>query len=93
MATALDQFAIPGDPNFPLNQSYEAPHNKNDAETLRQYIAQVRQELALRLLARIYAGGNTPSKVCFPSPGRTSAHKPPQWWLSFTKRRFMGKSL
>ncbi|KAI9665254.1 MAG: subunit of the Arp2/3 complex [Trizodia sp. TS-e1964] len=36
MATALDQFAIPGDPAFPLNQSYEAPSNKNDAETLRQ---------------------------------------------------------
>ncbi|KAI9785471.1 MAG: subunit of the Arp2/3 complex [Geoglossum umbratile] len=99
---ALDQFSIPGDPGFPLNQLYEAPHNKNDAETLRQqvppfpdqtqyyhltaptgfptcsiYISQVRQELAIRLLARVYAGGNTPSK----------------WWLSFTKRRFMGKSL
>ncbi|KAI9800465.1 MAG: subunit of the Arp2/3 complex [Piccolia ochrophora] len=77
ITAALEQFAIPGDPGFPLNQSYEAPHNKNDAETLRQYISQVRQELANRLLARIYMGGNTPSK----------------WWLSFTKRRFMGKSL
>ncbi|KAI9774812.1 MAG: subunit of the Arp2/3 complex [Geoglossum simile] len=74
---ALDQFSIPGDAGFPLNQLYEAPHNKNDAEVLRQYISQVRQELAVRLLARVYAGGNTPSK----------------WWLSFTKRRFMGKSL
>lgn len=28
-----------------------------------RYISQVRQELAMRLLGRIYAGGNTPSKV------------------------------
>jgi actin related protein 2/3 complex subunit 3 len=39
---------------------------------------QVRQELAVRLLNRVYADGmNTPSK----------------WWLSFTKRKFMGKAL
>ncbi|KAI9841384.1 MAG: subunit of the Arp2/3 complex [Thelocarpon superellum] len=73
MATALDQFAIPGDPAFPLNQSYEAPHNKNDAETLRQYLSQVRQELAIRLLARIYAGGNTPSKVGLTLPSSVEA--------------------
>jgi actin related protein 2/3 complex subunit 3 len=43
-----------------------------------RYLSQVRQELAIRLLARLYAGGaTTPSK----------------WWLSFTKRKFMGKSL
>ena len=28
-----------------------------------RYLSQVRQELAMRLLARVYAGGNTPSKV------------------------------
>ena len=28
-----------------------------------RYLSQVRQELALRLLARVYAGGPTPSKV------------------------------
>jgi actin related protein 2/3 complex subunit 3 len=39
---------------------------------------QVRQELAQRLLSRIYAdGSDSPSK----------------WWLSFGKRKFMGKSL
>ncbi|KAI9872341.1 MAG: subunit of the Arp2/3 complex [Pleopsidium flavum] len=77
MNTALDQFAIPGDASFPLNQAFEAPRDRQDAETLRQYISQVRQELATRLLARVYSGGSTPSK----------------WWLSFTKRKFMGKSL
>ena len=37
MNTALDQFAIPGDASFPLNQAYEAPKDRQDAETLRQY--------------------------------------------------------
>lgn len=35
--TALDQFAIPGDAGFPLNQAYEAPRDRQDAEQLRQY--------------------------------------------------------
>ncbi|KAL8806877.1 MAG: hypothetical protein Q9182_001006 [Xanthomendoza sp. 2 TL-2023] len=82
MNAALDQFAIPGDAGFPLNQAFEAPRDRQDAETLRQYLSQVRQELAIRLHARLYAGNSssTPSK----------ANK---WWLSFTKRKFMGKSL
>lgn len=75
---ALDtSFAIPGDAGFPLNQAYEAPRDRQDAEQLRQYLSQCRQELAMRLLQRVYPGGVGPSK----------------WWLSFTKRKFMGKSL
>ncbi|EHA49199.1 hypothetical protein MCOR27_002851 [Pyricularia oryzae] len=77
---ALDNnFAIPGDPGFPLNQMYEAPRDRQDAELLRQYMAQCRQELAIRLLARVYEEGGD--------------GKPSKWWLSFTKRKFMGKSL
>ena len=34
--TALDQFAIPGDASFPLNQAFEAPRDRQDVETLRQ---------------------------------------------------------
>lgn len=76
---ALDtNFAIPGDPGFPLNQMFEAPSSRQDAEQLKQYLMQVRQELAIRLLARIYEDGTD---------------KPSKWWLSFTKRKFMGKSL
>ncbi|RAK95419.1 actin-related protein 2/3 complex subunit 3 [Aspergillus ibericus CBS 121593] len=73
---ALDHFAIPGDVAFPLNQAFEPPRDRQDAETLRQYLSQVRQEIAIRLLARLYPGGVGPSK----------------WWLSFAKRKFMGKS-
>ncbi|KAI0143279.1 ARP2/3 complex ARPC3 subunit [Pestalotiopsis sp. NC0098] len=80
MNTALDlNFSIPGDPGFPLNQMYEPPRDRQDAEQLRQYLAQVRQELATRLLARVYEEGGD--------------GKPSKWWLSFTKRKFMGKSL
>ncbi|KAK3069084.1 hypothetical protein LTS18_000428, partial [Coniosporium uncinatum] len=76
MNTALDtNFAIPGDASFPLNQVFEPPRDRNEAETLRQYIMQMRQELAQRLLGRLYADGDAPSK----------------WWLSFTKRKFMGR--
>lgn len=35
---ALDHFAIPGDVSFPLNQAFEAPRDRQDAETLRQYV-------------------------------------------------------
>lgn len=65
MNTALDtNFAIPGDAGFPLNQAYEPPRDRNEAEVLRQYISQMRQELAIRLLNRVYLDGTgIPSKV------------------------------
>ncbi|KAK4132195.1 ARP2/3 complex, 21 kDa p21-Arc subunit [Trichocladium antarcticum] len=79
MNLALDlNFALPGDPAWPLNQMYEPPRDRQDAELLKQYMSQVRQELATRLLARVYDG---------------SEDKPSKWWLSFTKRKFMGKGL
>ncbi len=57
-------FAIPGDAGFPLNQMFEPPRDRNEAEALRQYIMQMRQELAQRLLARVYMDGTgQPSKV------------------------------
>lgn len=66
MNVALDSnFAVPGDAGFPLNQAFEAPRERQEAEVLRQYVGQMRQELAARLLARVYAdGSDRPSKVC-----------------------------
>lgn len=65
MNTALDtNFAVPGDASFPLNQAFEAPRDRNEAEVMRQYISQMRQELAARLLNRVYSdGSDRPSKV------------------------------
>ncbi|TGZ83027.1 ARP2/3 complex, 21 kDa p21-Arc subunit [Ascodesmis nigricans] len=77
-SAALDHFALPGDPGFPLNALYQAPRDRTEADLLRQYISQMRQELALRLTNRLYAD---------------ESGKPSKWWLSFQKRRFMGKSL
>lgn len=66
MNVALDNnFAVPGDAGFPLNQAFEAPRDRGQAELLRQYIAQMRQELAARLLDRLYADGDVPSKVSY----------------------------
>lgn len=64
MNTALDtNFAIPGDATFPLNQAFEPPRDRNEAEVLRQYLMQMRQELAVRLLNRVYGEEQVPSKV------------------------------
>lgn len=62
---ALEQYSLPGDPSFPLNALYQGPKDRGEAEILRGYIGQMRQELGSRLLGRIYADGTgKPSKVC-----------------------------
>ncbi|KAL9107449.1 MAG: hypothetical protein Q9227_007646 [Pyrenula ochraceoflavens] len=33
---SLEQFSVPGEPGFPLNYAFEAPRDRQDAETLRQ---------------------------------------------------------
>ena len=55
---ALEQFSIPGEPGFPLNQAFEAPRDRQEGEQLRGYLGQVRQELAVRLHQRLYEGGS-----------------------------------
>ncbi|KAK9464968.1 actin-related protein 2/3 complex subunit 3 [Lipomyces arxii] len=74
---SLEHFSIPGDPGFPLNSLYAPPNDRQEVELLRAYLTQFRQELAVRLIARVYAEGNKASK----------------YWLAFTRRRFMNKSL
>lgn len=75
---ALDQFAVPGEGGFPLNSIYAAPASRNDAELMRTYLVQFRQELALRLVERVYA---------------KDTNRPDKFWLAFTKRKFMNKTL
>lgn len=58
-------FSIPGDAGFPLNQLFEVPKDRHDAESLRQYMMQMRQELGARLINRVFADGASPSKVSF----------------------------
>jgi len=76
---AVDSFPLPGDANFPLNAHYAPPASRADADYLRGYMVQARQELAARLIDRfLYADGTG---------------KPNKWWMSFQKRRFMNRSL
>ncbi|RLV96644.1 Actin-related protein 2/3 complex subunit 3 [Spathaspora sp. JA1] len=75
---ALEDFKLPGDIGFPLNNLYLPPKGKNEADLLRSYLSQFRQELSDRLLNRIYQDQN---------------EGPSKHWLAFTKRRFMNKSL
>ncbi|KAG4099607.1 ARP2/3 complex 21 kDa subunit [Neocallimastix lanati (nom. inval.)] len=71
---ALQNFSVPGDPNFPLNAFFEAPTDRNQAELMKQYISQLRQEMSVRITEKIYNEDSTPSK----------------WWMCFSKRKFMG---
>ena len=75
---ALESFAIPGEGGFPLNNVYAAPQSRADADLLRQYLTQFRQELAQRVVQRVYANDD---------------QKADKFWLAFTKRKFMGKTL
>ncbi|KAF9581950.1 subunit of the Arp2/3 complex [Lunasporangiospora selenospora] len=63
---AVSNFSIPGDVGFPLNALYPAPANKMESDLLRQYLTQVRQEMAARLPNRIYEN-DKPGKwwMCF----------------------------
>ncbi|CCK70168.1 Arc18p KNAG_0D04220 [Huiozyma naganishii CBS 8797] len=78
---SLEEFSLPGTAGFPLNSIYTIPtQDHNQMDLLKSYIQQFRQELAMRLLKRVYASeGND----CQPN----------KFWLAFTKRRFMNKSL
>ncbi|KAI8578967.1 hypothetical protein K450DRAFT_244352 [Umbelopsis ramanniana AG] len=63
---AVTNFAIPGDATFPLNAMYSHPPDRGQADQLRIYIQQLRQEMAVRLVDRVYVDGK-PSKwwMCF----------------------------
>jgi actin related protein 2/3 complex subunit 3 len=81
---ALANFALPGEAGFPLNAMYEKPRDRTESDLMRQYLTQIRQELTLRLVERVYA----------PTYADTDGgKKPTKWWMSFQKRKFMNKAL
>lgn len=67
-----------GDPGFPLNAVYLKPNSAEEADYLRQYILQLRQECGVRLVDRVFDG---------------QTGKPSKWWLCFAKRKFMDITL
>lgn len=75
---ALEEFKLPGTAGFPLNTVYQIPTNDpQQLDLLKSYLQQFRQELAMRLITRLYVETDVPNKH----------------WLAFTKRKFMNKSL
>ncbi|XP_049824409.1 actin-related protein 2/3 complex subunit 3 isoform X2 [Aethina tumida] len=74
---AISRFDIPGEPGFPLNSVYSKPQNSSEAELLRSYFTQLRQEVGLRVVEKVFGEDGKPSK----------------WWLCFAKKKFMDKSL
>jgi len=57
---------------FMVNQK-----NDSEADALRTYLTQIRQETGKRVVEKVFDDENAPSK----------------WWLCFAKRKFMDKSL
>ncbi|XP_001608249.1 actin-related protein 2/3 complex subunit 3 [Nasonia vitripennis] len=74
---AISKFDIPGDAGFPLNSVYAKPNSPTEADAMRQYLLQIRQETGSRLIEKVYGADGKPSK----------------WWLCFAKKKFMDKSL
>ncbi|KAL3856801.1 hypothetical protein ACJMK2_011518 [Sinanodonta woodiana] len=74
----ISNFPIPGEPGFPLNAMFAKPANKNEEDNMRAYLQQIRQETGLRMCEKVFD---------------PQTDKPSKWWLCFSKRKFMDKSL
>ncbi|XP_049948411.1 actin-related protein 2/3 complex subunit 3-like [Schistocerca serialis cubense] len=77
-ALAISKFDIPGEPGFPLNSVYAKPSSPSEADLMRQYIQQLRQETGVRVCEKVFSSDDG---------------KPSKWWLCFAKKKFMDKSL
>lgn len=71
-------FPIPGDAKFSLSTVFVAPASRAEADALRQYLTSLRVSVAEALLDRLYPDPQGPAD---------------KWWLSFSKRRFMNRTL
>jgi len=75
---AIENFSLPGDRNFALGGYVTNPANRQETDTMRQYLTQLRQELGLRLVGRVYEFDES---------------APNKWWMCFQKRKFLNKTL
>lgn len=75
---ALASFDLPGDPGFPLNAMYAKPQSAAEADKMKAYFQQIRHETGERLIGKVYDEA-------------TNKHN--KWWICYSKRRFMEKSL
>jgi len=75
---AIENFALPGDRNFALGGLVTNPANRQETDTMRLYLTQLRQECGIRLTERVYA---------------QNQGAPDKWWMCFNKRKFLNKNL
>jgi actin related protein 2/3 complex, subunit 3 len=72
---AIENFQIPGDGGFVFGGYFQNPNGRQEADTIRAYFTQLRQETGVRLVDRVYPPGQ-----------EASASK---WWICFNKRKFL----
>eukprot|EP01091_Cochliopodium_minus_P000518 TRINITY_DN10471_c0_g1_i1.p1 TRINITY_DN10471_c0_g1~~TRINITY_DN10471_c0_g1_i1.p1 ORF type:complete len:183 (+),score=52.44 TRINITY_DN10471_c0_g1_i1:29-577(+) len=75
---SINNFLIPGDKDWPLTGYTNPPSSRQESDKVRSYLAQLRQETGVRLCDKVFA---------------ENSKKASKWWLCFTKRDFMNKSL
>jgi len=75
---AIENFSLPGDSSFALGGIVTNPANRGESDLMRQYLTQLRQEMGVRILSRVYARDES---------------KPDKWWMLFQKRKFLNKAL
>nr|CDS33318.1 Arp2:3 complex subunit [Hymenolepis microstoma] len=76
---SLARFDLPGEAGFPRELSnYYAKPSMAEANVMREYMTQLRTELGLRLLDKVYENDHS---------------QPSKWWLCFSKRKFLDQSL
>jgi len=72
-----NNFPIPGDSSFAIANYCTAPANKKEADDIRMYLKQCREEISRRILDKAFLEDGSRNK----------------WWLAFSKRKFMNKEL
>ena len=74
---AKGAFVLPGENGWPLGTLFPAPKSKDEADLIRGYMKQAREEVGKRAL-----------NLLFDEQGKKN-----KWWQAFSKRKFMGKEL
>jgi actin related protein 2/3 complex, subunit 3 len=80
---ATTTFPMPGEAGFALNAMFPTPTSREEYENLRVYLSLLRNEIATRLVERVYTDPVTGELMKTPS----------KWWMGFARRKFMNKTL
>jgi actin related protein 2/3 complex subunit 3 len=79
---ATQQFSMPGEADFVLADFFAKPADLNEADMWRSYVRQLREELGLRLIDKVYR-----------SEDGHGSSLPSTYWMMFAKRKFLGKAI